>query len=77
MTHALRKGAIIYSECGNKQLHIGFLLPTPNAEPVVNPKTEIVMDVYTSTNMRKLKTDIMESGKHLSQEDGIQFLPAF
>jgi hypothetical protein len=77
MTYALHKGAMIFGKYGGKEMYLGFLLPTPNVKPAINPRTECVIDIYTNTNLRKLKAEMMKAGKQLSQEDGINFIPAF
>jgi hypothetical protein len=78
MAYKAHKGALMARKYSpDSHMYIGFLLPTPEAEPVIDPAKEILIDVYESTNLRKLKREITKDGKSLAKEDGVRFIPNF
>ncbi len=78
MAYKMHKGALILAKYSpDSPMYVGFLLPTAEAEPVINPAKEALMDVYTNTNLRRLKSEITKVGKRLAKEDGVSFIPNF
>lgn len=78
MAYKMHKGALILAKYSpDSPMYVGFLLSTAEAEPAIDPAKETLMDVYTNTDLRKLKSEITENGKRLAREDGVRFIPNF